>query len=122
MEAYRDGAPPAGRDKLLDKELADEVDNVAEAGVVLRPEATVEPHSRVFPGHGKRLALLDRDMLAVPVGLARRGTAHEEELAPLEKAKSKVLEGTLAQAQVWSGPLIELARAQVLECAGEWAP
>lgn len=122
MEAYRDGAPLVDRDTLLDKELADVVDNVVEVVVVLQREAKVELRSRVSPGHGKRLPLLDRDILAVPVGLARRGTVHEEELAPLEKAKSRALEGTLAQAQVWSGSLLELARAQVLECAGEWVP
>ena len=121
MEAYRDEAPPADRDRSLDKDLADEVDNVAEV-VVLQREAKVELHSRVFPGHGKRLELLDRDMLAVPVGLAKHGTAHEEKLAPLEKARSGALEGTLAQAQVWSGSLIQLAQAQVLECAGESVP
>ena len=117
VEAHRDEAPPADRDRSLDKDSADEVDNVAEV-VALPREAKLELRSRVFPGHGKRLAHLDRDMLAVPVGLARHGTAHEEELAALGKAKSEALEGTLAQAQVWSGPLIQLARAQELEVRG----
>ena len=86
MEAYHDEAHPADRDRSLDMDSAGEVDNVAEV-VALPREAKVELRLRVFPGHGKRWALLDRDMLAVPVGLARHGTAHEEKVAALGKAK-----------------------------------